>query len=294
MAIQIFRLIGAGNECRLEPMDLGATTCEMLLASRALSYGQGAFETLFVVSNRVPLLPRHMDRMAKAASVLGLQFDRDAVTQMVCSQLALLPATEGVLKLSLLAGALQTRGYAGSEMPQSLFRLEFFPGVPRLPWQPWSTPVYRVARVNEAAPAWPKALVGLKLTDSLEYVLWSTDVKARGFDEGVLFDGVDSLIEGTSSNVILLTPENSLVTPPILESGVQGVLRDELVAQGLVSIKKLTEADIYRSKAFFMINSVRGLVAISEYNGWDGHRDWRTRGHKVVEDLCQFLRALYS
>ncbi|HAD10717.1 MAG TPA: aminodeoxychorismate lyase, partial [Porticoccaceae bacterium] len=87
----------------------GVPATAHLAHDRALQFGHGLFETMCLWQGAIPLLERHLARLARGAEVLGIAYQEDLIRRHLHSALEHFPA-DGVVKLVLTAG-IGKRGY---------------------------------------------------------------------------------------------------------------------------------------------------------------------------------------
>lgn len=78
-----------------------------------------------------------------------------------------------------------------------------------------------------------------------------------GVDEMLFLNEEGALCEGTITNLFLETPEG-MVTPPLADGCLPGILRQELLAKGARE-RRLFPADLSRGR-IFVGNALRGLI----------------------------------
>lgn len=91
------------------------------------------------------------------------------------------------------------------------------------------------------------------------------------FDEGLLLDYDNRLIEGLISNVFVMN-KKQIFTPPVDTAGVAGTMRAHLLetlpTQGCdVSISTLTLDDVAQSEAVFLTNATNGMMPVKTVQG---------------------------
>ena len=111
------------------------------------------------------------------------------------------------------------------------------------------------------------ALAGIKHLNRLEQVLARDDVTARGFREGLVLDLDGNVIEGTMSNLFLIS-DTSLITPNLDNCGVAGIIRrlilDRVLEWGLrPEVRTLGVDDVRAAEELFLCNSILGVCPIS-------------------------------
>lgn len=182
-----------------------------------LTVGDGVFETCGVIDGQAFALTRHLRRLARSASGLGLDApDEDTVRAAVAQVLAATPGA-GRLRVTVTAGV-GPLGSARTPGAQTLV-VAASPGgsrdvaaVVRAPWVR-----------NERSP-----VAGLKTTSYAENVVALAYATARGADEALLANTVGALCEGTASNVFV-ERGGELVTPAVTSGCLAGITRELLL-----------------------------------------------------------------
>lgn len=228
---------------------------------RGFQYGDGLFETL-AVARGVPLLwERHLRRLLRGAARLGIGVPAEtgdvlrAEAERLCQG-----AERAVLKIILTRGV-SGRGYAPptDAVPTRVVSLS--------PW-PGSLSEARGASVKFSgiAVARNRALAGIKHLNRLEQVLARRDLEAN-YDEGLMSDETGHVIEGTMSNVFVVSG-GALLTPDLSYSGVAGVMRELVLERAPVlspacRVTTLTREEILNAEEVFLTNSLIGLWPVT-------------------------------
>tara|TARA_E500000178_G_scaffold296157_1_gene302262 strand:+ start:40 stop:504 length:465 start_codon:yes stop_codon:yes gene_type:complete len=110
-------------------------------------------------------------------------------------------------------------------------------------------------------------LSGIKHLNRLDQILARSEWDEQ-FDDGVMLDQNDLVVETTFGNIFLLTT-NGWVTPLIEECGIEGVMRDLIVKKVMpvlseaVDIRKVKLNEIKNCSEWFVCNAVRGIMPVS-------------------------------
>ena len=251
---------------------------------RGLAYGDGCFETIAVKQGEPLLWKRHMQRLFESCDRLGIQTNSDSAALEQEARQVLSPKENAVLKIIVTRGT-DGQGYR-TDGAGPATRI-----VCSLPWRerPASNRTEGIRlRVCETRLACNARLAGIKHLNRLEQVLaraeWLDD-----YDEGLMLNNHAQVIEGTMSNVFLQTG-SVIVTPPLDECGVAGVMRDEVLAQldemGISARQEPVTLDmIYKADALFVTNSLIGLWPVASLD---------SKTYPVTELIKQIQHAIKS
>jgi branched-subunit amino acid aminotransferase/4-amino-4-deoxychorismate lyase len=88
----------------------------------------------------------------------------------------------------------------------------------------------------------------------------SRSARAAGLFERIFLNERGEVTEGTRTNVFVEAEGGQLETPPVSSGLLRGVLRQELIDTGRAREKVLSADDLQRARAFYVGNSVRGLI----------------------------------
>lgn len=230
--------------------------------------GDGVFETCSVHDGQAFALTRHLRRLARSATGLGLEApDDDVVRAGVSAVLAAAPADTGRLRITMTGGT----GPLGSGRDRADTTLVIAAGPAP------ARPVARVARVpwvrNERS-----AVAGLKTTSYAENVVALAAAAKIGADEALLANTVGDLCEGTGSNVFL-ERDGELLTPPLSSGCLAGITRELLLEWGEEAGLPIREAEpgelrftdldqVLAGEAHLILTgSVRNVVSVVEIDG---------------------------
>ena len=255
---------------------------------RGLLYGDGVFETLRIHRGKPVLWPQHLARLQKSCSHFGLNLDINALE----TELQALLATndpQGIVKLIVTRG-IGGRGYGAVPEPLPTRILQFFP----LPEAVNDSPSQGVDVMLCQQRAGHSSLAPHKHLNRLEQVMAAREITGQ-FAEGIMLNLKDQVIEGTRSNIFLVS-QNNIATPLLERCGVAGVMRgwllDQFISQGTpVQIRDVGLNELLAADEVFLCNSVFGIWPVISLHSPAGQRDFIPGATtKVAQDL--FQRAL--
>jgi para-aminobenzoate synthetase/4-amino-4-deoxychorismate lyase len=123
-------------------------------------------------------------------------------------------------------------------------------------------PISTVVPVNWSQPADTVSL-RFKTTDRLHYDAALARAWAAGADEAILVDDGGRVVEATRANV-WVRRRGELLTPPLGERGLEGVMRGHLLATRPDAREAdLTVDDLRQADEVLLSNAVRGLFSVS-------------------------------
>ncbi|WP_075879188.1 aminodeoxychorismate lyase [Vreelandella massiliensis] len=230
---------------------------------RGFAYGDGLFETVLLRDGKPVLWDFHRARLRRGCEVLGIETPDDAsleATWQVDSPIS----REEVLKIVVTRGS-GGRGYAPPPTPSPRLLSHRTPFKPNL--MRWQEGVQ--VGVCDLRLGHQPRLAGIKHLNRLENVLARREWQRDDIAEGLLADQQGNLVEATSMN-LFWQKGGAFWTPPIVQCGVAGTLREALIAQGDVQEAKLPLHDLPMVDQLWVGNSVQGLwpvVALVSFEG---------------------------
>ena len=247
-----------------EPLDCIAST------DRGLLYGDGVFETLAVQDGSCRYWLQHLLRLQAGCERLAIPAVDSELLATEARRLVA-AAGRGVLKIIVTRGS-GGRGYRVPEqsIPTRILQLH--------PWPDFATSCAADGvgvRLCKTRLGHNSALAGIKHLNRLEQVLARQEWDDPDIMEGLLLDTEGRLIEGTMSNLFMIS-KGVLQTPDLHSCGVAGVMRSvilELAGQQALEtgICDLRPADLAQADEVFLTNSLIGIwpVAVIDDKRYD-------------------------
>ncbi|MGB0893562.1 MAG: aminodeoxychorismate lyase [Parashewanella sp.] len=237
------------------------------IQDRGLAYGDGFFATMRVNPlGEILFLESHLARLSQAAFRLKMkhasgwwQPSNQLVTHL--KSLAQSNPNRG-LKLIITRGV-SGRGY----QPASDFTACEIISVFSIPahYQHWQCSGIKLANSTVALASQP-LLAGIKHLNRLEQVLIKSFPLPQGFDDWLVYDYQQRLIESSMANIFLFI-DGKWLTPKISHAGVAGVMRENTI-YGLaelgfdVAVTDVYQDQIMNASHAVISNSLFGLVDV--------------------------------
>ena len=242
---------------------------------RGLAYGDGFFETMLWQSFQnqkknfgVEFWDKHLKRIKKGCDLMSINIPDE--TEFLKQRNKILDKTiknginSGLLKLIITRGV-GGRGYRfENKMKPTLIFLSF--EKPQLDEENYKQGV--TARICRAKLSQNQNLFGLKHLNRLDSVLARSEWGDDSF-EGIFLDLNKNIIEGTMTNVFFVK-KNILITPPIINSGINGVMRQVVINESKRFFEKIIEKAIHIDEAknfdqMFLTNSVLKILPVKQF-----------------------------
>ena len=271
---------------------LESELAKVSVLDHGFTVGDGVFETLKITEGKCFALERHLVRLQKSASGMGLLCpDVNQIESAVSLTLAANEAlTLGRLRITLTSGD----GPLGSDRVK---------GEPTLaitlatqdPWPEFTSAVLVPWVKNERS-----SLVGLKTTSYGENVVALELAHNLGFSEAIQCDTQGRLSEGTGSNVFLVS-DGEIYTPALSAGLLAGITRDLVldIATDLgivINEQDIAEDFLFTAQEAFLTSSTRDVHPISRLGKCDARGnisiDSSLHAHDLTNKIADAFRSL--
>ena len=238
------------------------------IRDRGLLYGDGVFRTLLARSGLVRHWSLHYQKLQHDCTALGITCPDVTVLSAQLNDL-LAQHPDGVVKLIVTRGqgiyGQRARGYAPPARAESTIIWDISP----LPAYPADWAMHGIkARLCQLRLSHQPRLAGIKHLNRLENVLAAAEWDDTEVAEGLLMDTDGNVIEGTRSNLFLVS-QGKLVTPDLSRCGVAGVQRECVIAWATqhdvpLQVRDVGLDEVMHADELFVVNSIIGLWPIRE------------------------------
>lgn len=247
----MFRLIQSQSGGSAQPFDL---------SDRGLMLADGVFTTARVVRGRMILREAHLTRLKGDAAVLDIPVTEDALSALANE--AMPAGASGALRLTVTRGP-GARGLSGDGGGMPTLIARFIPlemTYPAAPVRLMTSPIRR----NPTSPSARHKT--LSYTDN---IMALRGAMTAGFDDAVLLSPAGHVACTSAANIFARFGDR-LVTPPVEDGALPGILRAWLLAQagaaGFAAEEgRLTQADLEKAGGLFLTNSLRIYQLVSRF-----------------------------
>ncbi len=243
----------------------GENSDKISVTDRGLQFGDGVFETIRVFEGRAIWWQSHLSRLLEGCR--HLHFTHLPNTERLQQEADFLISTcaSGVLKIIITRGC-SNSGYATSDSLQPNRILSLTPGLRHHSKAEQGIHL----GICQQRLANGKLLAGVKHLNRLEQVLGRLQCQQKGWDEGVMLDYRDRVIEGSMSNLFIWHDEH-LLTPSLENAGIRGLCRKKVIDMSEKAGIKLSRStlkleDLTAASAMFVTNSLIGIWPVAKFN----------------------------
>lgn len=224
---------------------------------RGFTLGDGLFETLRVKAGRVLRVEAHLARLAAGAGVLGIPLPALDLGTALAQTAEANGLSEGVLRLTLTRGP-GPRGVLPPAEPKPTLVITAAPLSPPLP--PARLVIAQGTRRNDRSP-----LAQVKSLNYLDGILARQEAARRGVDDAILLNTRDGVAETSIANLFAVI-DGVLVTPPLSEGVLPGVMRAEVLLAVGATERPLTVDDIAAADEI-LLTSALGIRSVATLEG---------------------------
>jgi branched-chain amino acid aminotransferase len=227
------------------------------VGDHGITVGDGLFETMKVVDGTAFAIRRHLARLQRTATGLGLHPPDDAVLRDAIERtVAANEPGVGRVRITVTGGAGPAGTLRGDGRPSVLVVCS-----PPTDWQASARVVTVPWRRNEHG-----ALAGLKTTSYAENVVALRYAYDRGGDEALFGNTAGNVCEGTGTNVFLV--RDRILTPPLSSGCLAGVTRELLLELDLpIDTVDIPLDALDDAREAFLTSSTRDIQPIASIDG---------------------------
>jgi branched-chain amino acid aminotransferase len=241
----------------------------VLPQNRAFLYGDAVFETVKIVKSKVLFLEDHYFRLMSCMRIVRMEIPMNFTMEFIEERILTL-AKVNKIEDSARARITVYRNDGGYYLPQNN-AVSFLIHVEKLENSAYSIieKEYVVDLYTDFYVA-KQLLSTLKTTNKILNTTASIYASENGLDNCLLLNESKNVIEALQGNIFMLKG-NTLVTPPVSEGCLNGVMRKQIlslartidnlaVVEGIISPFDLQKAD-----ELFITNVIKGIQPITKY-----------------------------
>lgn len=246
----------------------GKVVTEPLSLPFSLSFirGDGLFETILGLDDKIIAWHRHYERLAKSAEKLLITIPARIDLEVGINQLLLGVVGKSRIRVAVLADG------------NWLIAVEQVPEAERLP-----SLIKMNQVINSNSP-----LSGIKSISYGQSMLAVRTAHARGYSDGVYLNENSDVVETGSANIIILK-DGKFITPALESGCLPGITRQILIKDFAVTEGLFTWDQLLEAEAVFLCSSIRLLTPVSKVE--DKLFEGSEIGAKLIGEFEQHIRS---
>jgi branched-chain amino acid aminotransferase len=246
-----------------------STEINLGASNRAFLYGDGVFETLKVVNGKILFLEDHYFRLMSSMRILRMEIPMDFTMEYFANQILFL-VQEKKCEDSARVRITVYRNEGGNYLPQDnsvSYIIKAEPLVKKL-YEAHKN-IYEIELYKDFYVS-KQLLSTIKSTNRLINITGSIFAKENGYDNCLLLNENKNVVETLQGNIFMLK-DNILITPPISEGCLNGIMRKQVIAlarkiENLEILETvISPFDLQKADELFVTNIIIGIQSITKY-----------------------------
>ena len=245
----------------------------LLTNNRGLLYGDSVFETVKILDGKILFVEDHYFRLMASMRIVRMEIPMNFTMEYFEEQLLTLAKAENLEKSSR-ARITIFRNQGGFYLPTDR-TVSFLIHI-----SPLENSVYQIEKENYEVELYKDFIVTkhllstIKSSNRMINVTGSIFADENGYDNCLLINDDKNVIEALNGNLFMLMG-NKLITPPISEGCLNGVMRKQVLALAKkIEILEVVEEpispfDLQKADELFVTNVIKGIQPITKYRKKD-------------------------
>ncbi|ESU22916.1 putative 4-amino-4-deoxychorismate lyase [Flavobacterium enshiense DK69] len=240
-----------------------------LQQNRGFLYGDSVFETIKVLDSKVLFLEDHYFRLMASMRIVRMEIPMGFTMEYFEEQiLNLIRQLDGAQSIRVRFSVFRKSG--GFYLPTTN-DVEFIVTAEPLESALYSFDgaAYEVELFKDFYVT-KQLLSTIKSNNRLVQITGSVFAHENGYDNCLLMNDEKNVVEGLQGNLFMLMG-NKLVTPPVLDGCLNGVMRKQILAiakkmEGLEVVEEsISPFDLQKADELFLTNVIKGIQPITKY-----------------------------
>lgn len=241
----------------------------LLTNNRGLLYGDSVFETVKILDGKILFVEDHYFRLMASMRIVRMEIPMNFTMEYFEEQIMSLAKADNLEKSSR-ARITVFRNQGGFYLPKDN-TVSFLIHISAL-----ENAVYQIEKENYEVELYKDFFVTkhllstIKSSNRMINVTGSIFADENGYDNCLLINDEKNVIEALNGNLFMLMG-NKLITPPIAEGCLNGVMRKQVLAlaRKMESLEVVEEPispfDLQKADELFVTNVIKGIQPISKY-----------------------------
>ncbi|GAA3780657.1 aminotransferase class IV [Flavobacterium ginsengiterrae] len=241
----------------------------ILTQNRAFLYGDGVFETVKIINNKILFLEDHYFRLMASMRVVRMEIPMNFTMEFFEEQILNLVQEKGI-SASARARITVFRNDGGLYLPKTN-EVSYLINASSLENTLYvlNTAQYEVDLYKDFYVS-KQLLSSIKTTNKMINVTGNIFAHENGLANCLLINDTKNVIEGLQGNLFMLTGKK-LITPPVSEGCLNGIMRKQILAlakkvEGIEVVEEIISPfDLQKADELFLTNVIMGIQPITKY-----------------------------
>ncbi|HLF53524.1 aminotransferase class IV [Flavobacterium sp.] len=265
-----------------------SSDANLLVNNRAFLYGDGVFETVKIIDNKILFLEDHYFRLMSSMRVVRMEIPMNFTMEYFEEQILSL-AKANNFSASARARITVYRNDGGYYLPHEN-TISFLIHTTSL-----ENTLYLIDKIAYEVDLYKdfyvtkQLLSSIKTTNKIINITGSIFAHENGLDNCLLLNDSKNVIEALQGNIFMLL-DGKLITPPVSEGCLNGVMRKQIIvlAKKIANLEVVEEPispfDLQKADELFITNVIKGIQPITKYRK-------KEYGSDLANDLLIRLNA---
>lgn len=265
---------------------------QLTVSNRSFLYGDGIFETLKIVNNKILFFEDHYFRLMASMRIVRMEIPMTFTMEYIEEQILKLVEVLAIQDAARLRFTV-FRNEGGFYLPNDN-SISFVIQASKL-----ENIRYKITKIQFEVDLYkdfivPRQLLStLKTANKITHVTASIFAKENQLDSALLINEAKNVIEAANGNLFMLM-EKKLITPPISEGCLNGIMRKQIItlAKQIDSVEFIEAAispfDLQKADELFITNVIAGIQPITKYR----KKEFEVRlANQLLEKLNALIEA---
>jgi len=234
----------------------------LMVDNKSYRYGDGLFETMKVVKEKIPFATWHFERLFSSLDIMGYQVPASITPEKLQQQVLLLCQKNKCEKLARVRlSVFRGNGgiYGGADELE--YTIECWPlgeSVNQLNENGFVIDVFPDARKS------CDVFSNIKSANYLPYIMAARFAKENKLNDSLVMNVHDRIADASIANIFLVK-NSRIITPSLNEGCIKGVMRRYVLEECKAEEAVLTIEDLLAADEIFLTNAVNGVRWVKEF-----------------------------
>lgn len=236
----------------------------LAVTDKSYRYGDGLFETMKMRKGQLQMADAHFDRLRQGMDQLGYDSTSFPAPHAFASLIGELCRRNGCLDLGRVRLTVSAGNGGLFEDSQPNYSIECWPlttAVETLNANGLRLTIYPDVRKS------CDRLANLKSANYLPYAVAARHARQQRADDCIILNTNARIADTCIANIFIIRDGN-ILTPPLTEAPVAGIMRAYLLSRLPVIEQPISLADLQQAQEVFVTNAINGLRWVGEIDGY--------------------------